>query len=406
MNKVLGNFLNLTLLQFSTMVVQILIYPYLNNVLGGRVYGEIIFQQIIILHLQMIVFFGTDISAVRLAAKYISNKKKLIIVVSKITLGRLYIALLIVFLYVVYIFISGIDPWFCIYALSIFEAAFTLRWFFHGVQQLNKFAFPYCIIRFIGTLFIFLFVTGAGDWYKVVVITVGSSLLSVLVSWALYYRNFGFYYVKFKSVYLIFYDSFSLFITNLVSVVKDRSGGIFIGYFLGPSSLVYYDFCIKIVGVISSVTSSISAALFPSFSENYNSIYFRKYNKLIFTFSVLPFLISLVASDYVIITIYQLFKIDLSPVRLLFPVFGIMIFVRSHGYFLGLCYLMARNYKKRYASSLIISGCFYMLYMGGASFLGFNSLISLGIGIASSLVIEYFHRIYLCLKTRTEICGN
>ncbi|HFP1840442.1 TPA: oligosaccharide flippase family protein, partial [Escherichia coli] len=65
MKKVLGNFLNLTLLQLSTMVAQILTYPYLNRTLGSEIYGEIILQQIIVFHLQMIVFFGTDLSVVR-----------------------------------------------------------------------------------------------------------------------------------------------------------------------------------------------------------------------------------------------------------------------------------------------------------------------------------------------------
>lgn len=76
MKKVIGNFLNLTLLQLSTMSAQILVYPYLNKMIGGYNYGEIILQQIIVLHLQMVVFFGTELSAVRLASKYKNNKKR------------------------------------------------------------------------------------------------------------------------------------------------------------------------------------------------------------------------------------------------------------------------------------------------------------------------------------------
>lgn len=385
------------------MLIQILIYPYLNKTLGGVIYGQIILQQIIILHLQMLVFFGTDLSAVRLASKYAMNPGKLKVLVSKIVLGRLYLAFLVSLLYACYILFSKQESWYYFFIVSIFEAVFTLRWFYHGVQQLNKFSIPYCVLRLAGVLLIFCFVKSSDDWYKVVIITVVSSFLSVLFSWAGYYKKYGLRYIKVKVVYNIFLDSFSLFITNLVSVIKDRSGGVFIGVFLGPSSLVYYDFCIKIVGVISSITSSISAALFPGFSGGYKDEVFRKYNKYIFIFSFVCIVVPSVAGEYFIWLVDLIFKLNLSSIKVLFPVFGFMIFVRSHGYYLGLCYLMANNYKKRYASSLIISGAVYIVLMGVVIISNYNSIYFLGGVMVISLAIEYFHRLYLVFKTKREM---
>ncbi|TFL64833.1 hypothetical protein ELY39_23125 [Escherichia coli] len=382
------------------MVAQILTYPYLNRTLGSEIYGEIILQQIIVFHLQMIVFFGTDLSVVRLAAKYSTSYKKLKILVSKIILGRFYISLIISLSYVIYIYCSGLNDWFYFFVFSIFEAVITLRWFYHGIQQLNKFTLPFCLVRFLGVLLLFIFVNTQDDWYKVIIITVLSSLLSVIVSFYSYYVKYNLTYIKFRQIYIIFSDSFSLFATNIVSVIKDRSGGIFISYFMRTSSLVYYDFCMKIVGVISSITSSISASLYPMFSGNYNHSTFKRYNLLILLFSIIPFIITLLADKYVILLIDYIFSINIFDIKLLLPVFGFMIFVRSHGYFIGLCYLMALNYKKSYASSLIYSGMFYLFFMSGMIFLGYKNILTLAVGLSLSLLLEYFHRIYKFISTR------
>lgn len=281
-----------------------------------------------------------------------------------------------------------------------------MRWYYHGIQELNKFTIPFTIIRFAGVLFTFIIVNDANDWYKVIIITVIFPFLSVIYSWALYFKSHKIKYVSFKYVYKLFTDSSSLFITNLVSVIKDRSGGIFISFLLGPSSLVLYEFCIKIVGVISSLASSVSAALYPSFSKNINPYIFMKVNNYIIALSLIPVIITFIAPDILVEIFLTLFKLNLSPIIILFPIFGLMVFVRSHGYYLGLCYLMAKNKKKRYASSLIISGLLYIMFMTLMLVFDCKELSVLVIIIGISLIVEYLHRLYMCLKTRKEMCEN
>ncbi|MXF29069.1 hypothetical protein FQ043_25070, partial [Escherichia coli] len=83
-------------------------------------------------------------------------------------------------------------------------------------------------------------------------------------------------------------------------------------------------FCMKIVGVISSITSSISASLYPMFSGNYNHSTFKRYNLLILLFSIIPFIITLLADKYVIFLIDYIFSINIFDIKLLLPVFGFM----------------------------------------------------------------------------------
>lgn len=406
MLKVWKNFINLTALQLSTTFVQIIAYPYLNTTIGSYSYGEIILQQLVIFHIQMIVIFGTDLSAVRLAAKYHKVNAKIKVVVSTVILGRCYLAIPLCLIYLCYVLLSGLNYWYILFVVSIFEPVITLRWLYHGKQQLIYFTIPYCIIRILGVGLFFIFVKNPIDWYLVIPIIVFSSFLSVLISALRCVIVDGIQYIKFKYVYKLFRDAYSLFITGIVSTIKDRSGGILIGYFLGPASLVNYDFCMKIVGVVSSVTSSISAALFPSFLVNFDEVKFKKINIILLLTSLVPLLFSFFFSGYIVEIVDLIFRMNLSQIKILFPIFALMIFVRSHGYFIGLCYLMAKNEKRKYAASLIISGMVYVIMMIILLFLNATNLLSLGVLLGISLTVEYIHRVVMCFEVKKKQTVN
>ncbi|WP_390883671.1 oligosaccharide flippase family protein [Hafnia paralvei] len=167
MNKTIKNFFNLSLLQFITMIVQLMVYPYLIEHIGTEIYGEIIFQQLILFHLQMVVIFGTDLTAVRRVSKNIRSKAKLSILFSTITIGRVYIATAISIVYALYVFYSGSSYYYLYFCFLLFESAFTTKWYFHGRQELSKFTIPFSIFKFSGVFLIFFFVHTSSELYPI-----------------------------------------------------------------------------------------------------------------------------------------------------------------------------------------------------------------------------------------------
>ncbi|MGL4031038.1 hypothetical protein CJD50_06370 [Hafnia paralvei] len=400
MNKTIKNFFNLSLLQFITMIVQLMVYPYLIEHIGTEIYGEIIFQQLILFHLQMVVIFGTDLTAVRRVSKNIRSKAKLSILFSTITIGRVYIATAISIVYALYVFYSGSSYYYLYFCFLLFESAFTTKWYFHGRQELSKFTIPFSIFKFSGVFLIFFFVHTSSDWPKIIIINVATSIFSVIISFAMVFNSIRFRFIKLERVYKEFRLSYSLFITNLISVIKDRSGGIFIGIILGPTYVVYYDFCLKITGVISAFTSSISAAIYPKLSGDFDFRLFDKINIKMFYISLLPIIISIFFTRELIYVFQYAFHIDLSSIENIAIMFSLMIFVRSHGYYIGLCFLMAHDKRKEYTSSLILSGVIYIVLLVLLVLFKIKSMYLLAAAISISLIIEYVHRFYCYRKAR------
>lgn len=399
-NKLINNFINLSVIQAASMLLQILIYPYLNNVIGPVNYGVIIYQQIIVLFLQVFVIFGTDLTSISLVSKHKYNRKKLSIIFSKIIYGRTILAAVISFFYVIYIIKNDIPNIFLINIIFLFESAFSSKWFFHGVQNLKPYTLFFVIFRLLGVLSTFILVVEINDWKLVVLINALVSLLTSILLFFYMKRNVNFVIIKVRNVIVFFLYSKELFFTNLMSQIKDRSGGIIIAHVLGLELLVYYDFCIKIVGVISSFLSSVSAACYPNFTEKFSIVSFDKISRKLIVISAIPFILLFLFGKEISQLINFLININIYPISSILYVFGVMIFVRSHGYYLGLCYLMVHNKRKEYSKTLIYSSVIYITMILLYSIQSVKTLNLFGAVLTASLLFEYLHRYFYYYKCR------
>lgn len=392
--NVLNNFINLSSVQVITMLVQIMLYPFLIQKIGADEYGKIIFSQLIITYFQVIVVFGTDLAAISNVAGD-REKDELSRTFSIVFFGRLLLAIFISGLYISVCLYLKVETVFLLFVISIFEPVFTTRWFYHGRQNLSSFTIPLVLSRLAVSLLIFTFVEDETDKDIVILLFTIGFFFGVIYSFQLLVRKkVKLIRVKAHEVCTFFSSSFRLFLTNILSIAKDRTSGVVIGLVISYELLVYYDFAMKIANVISSFLSSFSSSFYPKFCESFKVDDFNRVSKIVFIVSIVPLVFLLIFPFEIKNIISYIMKVDLSSVVSIFYFYGLLIFVRGHSYFIGLCSLMANNRNKEYTSTLIYSSIFFFLLMS-------ISLVSTSLSIdiicfaySATLVFEYFHRFY------------
>ncbi|PSU96070.1 hypothetical protein C0W80_18345 [Photobacterium leiognathi subsp. mandapamensis] len=403
-NKVLKNFFNLAGVQLALTVLQLLLYPYMVKVIGDDRYGQVILMQSYALLLQVLVIFGTDLGAIRSISKQSNSKKRLEYIFLTVFEGRLIIAFFMCILYLIGINIWDVDLAYCFYIFTILEAAFTTKWFFHGLQKLQYYTIPFVLGKSITIILLFLFIKKNQDWDLYPLIFSLTSFMVCLISFFIAKVKYSINAkkIKFKIIVKRFLNSKDLFLTNVISTVKDRTAIIFIAHIIGDKYVVYYDFAYKVSDMLSSLLSSFSASLYPSFVADFKVEKFEMYYKIIFVVSIIPLIILSLFSNEIIQLIDIIIGLNLEPIQSIYWLFGSIIFVRGFGYYIGLCYLMVKGQSKLYSRSLILSGVTYILAMSFIVILDLNGLVYISIGVFVSLSIELIDRFLMYKKIRNE----
>ena len=393
---VLNNFINLSSIQIITTVVQIMLYPFLIGVLGAQEYGKIVFAQLSITYFQVFVVFGTDLTAVSLVSGG-KDQKELTTSFSQVFFGRLLLAFVAIVIYFSGFFYFDIEVIFLFFIFAILEPVFTTRWYYHGRESLSHFSVPLVASRLITSLIIFLLVDEQGDRDLVIVLLSVGYFLGVLIPFVLLHVS-GVRLVKVKAeeVYKLFINSSRLFFTNILSIAKDRTSGIIIGLAISFELLAFYEFTMRIANVISSFLASFSASFYPGFCKKFDVELYRKASKVVFLLSILPLTFLILFPTYIVFIINFIMDINLNNIADVFYFFGILIFVRGHAHFIGLCCLMANKQEKSYTSTLIYSSLLFFLLVVLLVILDELSMELICLIYSVSLLFEYIHRFYKC----------
>ncbi|WP_165725317.1 oligosaccharide flippase family protein [Pseudoalteromonas sp. SA25] len=401
--SVFNNFINLSSIQVITVLVQIILYPFLINKIGADEYGKIILAQIIITYFQVFVVFGTDLAAISL----VSGEKKTRVLshsFSMVFWGRLVLSCIGAFLYILILLYSDIDSIFLFFIISIFEPAFTTRWYYHGREELSNFTVPLVLSRLLISIMIFISVGDESDRDIVIILLSFGYFLGVLLPFFLLRkRDIKIVKVKFLDIAVFFSSSFRLFLTNIISIAKDKTSAIIIGLAISYELLVYYEFAMKISNVLSSFLSSFSSSFYPKFCQKFDFFMYKKTSRLVFLFSATPLFFLVLFPKQINEIIFFIMGVSLDDVVSVFYFFGLLIFVRGHSYFMGLCCLMANKQNKDYTETLIYSSLLFFILIIIMLSIGTLTMGKVCLAYSIALVFEYFHRLFKCNKYLSKV---
>ena len=306
-NRILiENFSYLALLQIITIIIPLVIYPFLILHIGVEKYGLVIFSQSIVLYLVVLVNFGLNLFATKEIAIHKDDKKKLSVIISTVFFIKISLLLFsLVVLSALVFSIPFLKEYWYLYYLSIgvlIYETFVPVWYFQGIEKMKFITLLNVSARLIFTGFIIIFVSSPQDFWLVPMFNlIGFSLSSILSIYIVFFiHNVGFILPVAKDVKNYIKSSFPFFITLLSMDTYIRATPIIIGSLIGLKEVAYFDLAEKILSAFKSLIVIISQTIYPKISREKNKLFTRKMFLMTFVLISILVLFVFILSGYIV----------------------------------------------------------------------------------------------------------
>jgi PST family polysaccharide transporter len=372
-SKLVSNFSYLSLLQLITVLIPLLIYPFLLLRLGGEIYGKIIYASALNAYLLVLVNYGFDISVVNSIAENRKNKNKLLnlfinIMWSKIFLLIISYLLLLIGMFTIPFIIE--NKMLCILtSLVTIGELFLPRWYFLGIEQLKYTTFSVVISKILSILLLFIFIKNEEDYLLVpIFIGVGGivggifsmnrALKDLIIgensSWNKFRPNIN-------TIRSLIINDFTFFLSRGFVVIREKAGILIIGQLFGFTEVSAFDFVQKIIRVLTIPIDMINMVIFPRVAKTKDFKFVKKGILVSLSYAVFCYLIILLFPFNSI----EYFK-DSSIFNLVIPlmyIFGFGLILQVFVYFSGNTVLLVYGYKKEFNYTVIQGGFIYLLLL-------------------------------------------
>lgn len=272
--KVAENYFFMTFLASSSLVIGLILYPYVIRILGKEAYGIYIFIVSNIQLFQVFSSFGFDMPALKKISLFPDHSQIKSRVVSEVFISKLLlfpISLLIIAVISVFVpFVQRhIALYYIVFSSQLVEILFP-TWYFQGIQRMKFVTYTNLAVRLVTIPLIFIFVRSSDDLLLYALIV---SLLPLCGS------IFAFFYLIIKEKIRLqlcsirqlkstFRTALPFFWTVAFGTVKKESVTFVIGTFFSMQSVALYDLASKLILIPRIITSNINGALFPNVMQN------------------------------------------------------------------------------------------------------------------------------------------
>jgi O-antigen/teichoic acid export membrane protein len=398
--RVLSNFGYLTALQIISLIIPLIVFPYLIDVLGKENYGLVIYSQAIVTFLVVLVNFGFNITATREVSINRNNPQKLNEIVSSIFLLRIGLLLLTFgILAAILPFLEEARGNYLLFYLSMFlciNEVLLPVWYFQGIEQMKYITISNGFSKLVTVIFIFLFIKSSEDYTLVPLFyLIGTLFSGVIALYIVFVRHkVSFKLLPLPLVFSYARTGFYIFLSRASFMLMESTSKVIITKLFGLGDLAVYDLVLRIVTVVKKPFSLLSQAFFPNLSNSQN----MKLAKKLVVYSTLASLVFYIAivllSD--VITLFFLDSSEFAKVYISLLIIGISIPLSSLTWWLGENVLVVKGYFKPYNLSTIMQvfvyfgllGFFYLLLEN----LSFTLLLVLYvIPIFAEVVIRLFY---------------
>lgn len=273
---IIKNFSYLGFLQIFQLFIPLLIYPYLIRVIGGDLYGKVIFVQNIISYLIILINYGFDIEGTRSIAIHRDDADKVSEIASALYIIRISLFLIsFVFMNLIGSFFDFYQDNFILFLFSFglcFQVVLFPVWYFQGKESMQFIAYVNFISRLLYLLLVFLLIKKESDYYLLPLLSsIGFIVGGMYASYVILYKEkVKFKWVSFAVLIGFVKDSFAYFLTNISIALVEKTNVVLLGMFVGMKGVAYYDLASKIVQLAKTPFSIVMQVLFPSFSKDLN----------------------------------------------------------------------------------------------------------------------------------------
>lgn len=398
--SVIENFSYLSIFQIFNISFPLLTMPYLLSVLGKETYGLVVFTQTFVSYFLVLVNFGFNLSATKEVSINRDDKNKLSEIVSSILIIKgVFFLLSFVIMYIILFFLKESNDFvilsFLTMYLCLYEWMFPV-WYFQGIEKMKYITFINLTSRLFFFVFVFIAIKDKNDYLMWPIINGIGCLIAGLISLYVVFYQHGISFRWQKKETLIHYinDSKFLFFGNIAGKAKLISNRMFIGIFIGMSSVAIYDIVDKLKDVSMVFLQLIVDVMFPKFAKHKDPKLVKKTIRLLVALSVFCYLF-IGLSLYFIVPIY--FKNYIEVVSI-FWVLGLMIIFQPMNYLFGIGVLIVNGLIKQYSINLYLSASVYLLSILAVYLLASIDIYTLSFCLVFSAFIAVLNNIVVAKK--------
>lgn len=262
----------LSIAQYLTYILPLVLFPVIIKALGKSVFGEIIYAQVSVALIGILINYGFDISGVRDTAVIKMSPRKISLIYSEILYVRLSLFL---FLFLPFILVLGLTSdiikdklLYLLFYLTLFEFIIYPRWLFQGLEKMGQLT----VISFITKVFSFvIIILMLKVWKNAWVVPLGYFLGILLgaIPVMIFLKRAGIQlnrpswigiFHRFKLGWHVFIATFS------VGLYMNATTFI-VGLYLPAEAVGSYGIIEKIVRATQNFIKPIADVLYPYFSE-------------------------------------------------------------------------------------------------------------------------------------------
>lgn len=391
----------ISLLQCFALIIPLLTYPYLIKTLGGELYGWIILAQVVAGYASIVVGFGFNEVTARHIAIQRENTEKLSEIISVVMFTRLCLWVVSLLLYSsIIVLIPAYREYKWLFLLSFgctFNELLFPIFYFQGIEKMGYITWITLVIRSISVIGIFLFVRTASDYLIVPALTALSYIIGgILALYIIFVQHrVRFHIPSYRTIRQYLGDSSTIFLTNVISTIKDKLNYILMGAFVPMSQIMIYDLGSKITGLLMKPVEIIATVLYPRISQTANIKLFKTGLYAALGYMVIAVLCCCIFLPEIVgFFIGKDVAIEPINVYLLAPVFlGASLFIAYN-------FLIAFNHVRYILKSIIVTTYVYLLLLAAAYFMGaLQYVITFVIITVISYLAELIYRITVLRKT-------
>ena len=269
MKIIFKNLFSLGLVQISSLLVPLVLTPYLVKTVGLELYGVIATAQSVVIFFSIFTDFGFNVTGVRRLAYAKNNETEIATTLNIVFFSKLVLLIISLLIFVPLILIV---PHFSKYSL-VFLGSFVMligntllpHWFYQGIEKLTMIMAPSLIFKVLNVILIFLFVKTKSDAPYVNILF---GLSNILTSIWLYYFIFKKYKlslqkINFSALYIEIKKTSAMFISNIGNAAYSNSTILILSFFVTPYMLGMYSVIDKILQLLRSVLMLIYQVIYP-----------------------------------------------------------------------------------------------------------------------------------------------
>jgi PST family polysaccharide transporter len=401
-NKIITNFLSLSVLQGINTFLPLLTLPYLLRILGAEMFGLVSFAQVLNQYFIIISEYGFQLSATKEVSINRQNKESLSEIVTSVILTKVFLIVLsFIILTLIVLFVPKFHNNYLVFYLSfgvVVGNSLSPVFFFQGIEDMKYITIINAIGKFLFTILIFIFVHSPSQYLRVPVINSISFIIIGLIGlfFSVHHYKLRFKF-NLKHMEKLFLESFYFFLSRLSITLYTSTNTIIIGLTFSMKEVAYYNLAEKMVRLMRTPYMIFNNVVYPHVSFHRNPNFIKKVLKLTFISSVIMYIILFIfAKDIVIL----LGKTDYLPAANIFRILSILVIFYSIHVFLGSSTLVAFGFNKQFNNSVIFGGISYILLIMIIYFTHNLNVITIASATSAVELFILIYRYYYVKKFR------